>query len=332
MLTPTDTMSILNFSIFFLDSFNVSLTSVLRTLVSETMDFTKALALSIGELTEPVITRYRLGVIIHNLYSRKSYQGEALGRLDKDYASIDQFYPALSNLESTGILKSHPNFKGRVFQILGRKAESNEEVVCAIDPFCYVSHLSAMSHHGLTDRLPTTLFLSGPDSKRWGEEAERRMEKDLKDEFEIYLSNDLPRLERINMTHIGRAEIHRFNSVHWGAYKNVRGKATRVATIGRTFLDMLRNPDLCGGIHHVIEVYEEYAQTYLPAILNEFDQNGAPIDKVRAGYILEEKIGLKDPRITEWEKFAARGGSRRLDAKGEYIPEWSDKWCLSINI
>jgi len=105
-----------------------------------------------------------------------------------------------------------------------------------------------------------------------------------------------------------------------------------VATRGRTFLDMLRDPQLCGGLSHVLQVYKEHAPQSLRLILDEVDQHGKPIDKVRAGWILESVCHIHDPRIDAWTVFAQRGGSRKLDASAEYSPEFSERWALSINV
>jgi len=61
---------------------------------------------------------------------------------------------------------------------------------------------------------------------------------------------------------------------------------------------MLKNPDLCGGMSHVMDVFEEYGEKYLRLITNEIDKNGAPIDKVRTGYILDECLGI-DNKVVE---------------------------------
>ena len=296
------------------------------------MELSKALSLSLGNLPEPVVTRYQLGLILHQLYFDKAYQGEKLDRLQKNQATTVEFNFRLKELENSGILKPQPNFNSTVFLLLGRKAENVDDVACSIDPFCYISHLSAMSHHGLTNRLPMKLFLSSPVTKEWNAEAVARMKKDLGESYDAYCQNGMPRLSRLKMSKIGRTEIHCFNSIHWGAYTNVRGRVLRVSSIGRTFLDMLRNPELCGGMHHVMEVFEAHAATYLPLIVDEIDRNGVPIDKVRAGYILDEKLGIRNDRVEGWVAFAQRGGSRKLDASGEYLPVWSDKWCLSLNL
>lgn len=296
------------------------------------MKLIKALSLSIAELEQPVITFYQLATIVYRIYQNKAFRGEDISSIKKDSADNAALSNALGTLLDDGILEIFRGFpKKSVFSILGKTYESPAEVACTVDPFCYVSHLSAMDHHGLTNRMPSTLFISSPGRDAWRKYAVERMQKDLNSDLADYRTNGLPELHKINMEKIGRVIVHKHNSLHLGAYKNVRGKSLRVSSIGRTFLDMLRNPDLCGGIRHVLDVYEEYAEIYLKLIVDEIAHNGRPIDKVRAGYILDERLGLQHPLISEWLSFVQRGGSRKLDASAEYIPEFSEKWCISIN-
>ncbi len=296
------------------------------------MDFAKAMTLSLGGLTGPVFTRYQLGLVLHGLYAKKSYQGEAIEGIEQEVGEFQEFKRSLKELETRGILRPFPGLSLSAYSLLTRKEITPEEVACTVDPFCYVSHLSAMAHHGLTNRIPTKLFVSSPKATDWRKHAEAQMQKDLGNGFDAYRENGMPLLTRIKMEKLRKTQIHRFDATHLGAYKNVRDKPLRVSTMGRTFLDMLRNPELCGGIHHVLEVYEESAKTYQRLIVDEIDRHGAPIDKVRAGYILSEKLLIQDEVVESWVKFAQRGGSRKLDAAGEYIAEWSDKWCLSLNV
>ena len=88
----------------------------------------------------------------------------------------------------------------------------------------------------------------------------------------------------------------------------------------------------CGGIRHVIELFEEHARTYLGVILPEITQHGSKIDQARAGYILEERCSITDPAIDAWAAGTMRGGSRRLDPQAEYSPIYSERWCLSLNV
>jgi len=105
-----------------------------------------------------------------------------------------------------------------------------------------------------------------------------------------------------------------------------------VATLGRVFLDMLREPKLCGDIQHVLDIYQKDARRYLKLIVDEIDRHGQPIDKVRAGFVITEVCRLTSPAVDGWEKFAQRGGSRKLDAENEYAPIYSERWQLSINV
>jgi predicted transcriptional regulator of viral defense system len=296
------------------------------------MDLAKAMTLSLGERTEPVFTRYQLGLVLHGLYAKKSYRGEAITDLEQEVGEFSEFKRCLKELEARGILSPFPELNLSCYALHTRRVLAAEEVACSVDPFCYISHLSALAHHGLTNRIPAKLFISSPKAADWKKHAEAQMLKDLGNGLEAYRKNGMPLLTRIKMEKLGKTQIHRFDATHLGAYKNVRDKTLRVSTMGRTFLDMLRSPELCGGIHHVLEVYEESAKTYQRLIVDEIDRHGAPIDKVRAGYILSEKLRIQDEVVESWVKFAQRGGSRKLDAAGEYIAEWSDKWCLSLNV
>ncbi len=296
------------------------------------MKILKAITLALGELEQPVVTSYQLGKIVFELYKTKSYKGDVIN-IQKHHAEATTYNQNLKRLQEEGILTMYKGLPAKsVFSLLGRSHDSVEDIVCTVDPFAYISHLSAMEHHGLTNRMPNKLFMSSPAPKKWKEFANEKMKKDLGEDIDDYLQNGLPELRKTKLEKVNKKEIHRFNSVHWGAYKNIKGRTMRVSTIGRTFLDMLRNPELCGGINHVLEIYENHAQSYLKLITNEINLHGAPIDKVRAGYIMGERLKMDFDELSEWAKQAQRGGSRKLDASSEYEPVWSDTWCLSLNI
>ena len=296
------------------------------------MKILKAITLAVGELEQPVVTSYQLGLIVFELYKTKSYKGEPIN-IQKPYAESATYNKISKQLQEEGILIMYKGLPVKsVFSLLGRSHESVEDIVCTIDPFGYISHLSAMEYHGLTNRMPSKLFMSSPTPKKWTEFAREKMRKDLGEVFDIYSQNGLPMLRRTKLEKVNRKEIHRFSSVHWGAYKNIKGRSMRVSTIGRTFLDMLRNPELCGGINHVLDIYKSHAESYQKLIINEINLHGAPIDKVRAGYIMDERLNMNFDELDEWVKQAQRGGSRRLDASSEYESVWSDKWCLSLNV
>lgn len=88
-------------------------------------------------------------------------------------------------------------------------------------------------------------------------------------------------------------------------------------------------PGLCGGITDVLHVYEEHAAVNKHLDFDELDLNGSKIDKVRAGFILEEVCSVCDPRMASWLELAALSGSRKLNAASDYGPQFFKPWMLS---
>ena len=293
----------------------------------------KAVSLHLGSLDQAVVTRYELGTLVYRLYRARTFRAQPL-RLTKDSPQLDDLHRVVRQLLAHGVLTPHQDFpQKRVFRILGKQADSVGELACAVDPFAFVSHLSAMDYHGLTDRLPTSLYLSSPVDKKWKSLALQRMQKDCNGFFDDYLYGHFPTLRRFAASRIGKRPVERRGvSDFHGAYRTVKGRVLRIATIGRTFLDMLQHPALCGGIRHVIDAFDMHARDHLELVIDEVEKRGSGIDKVRAGYILEERCGISHPKIDGWERFVQRGGSRKLDAQAEYSSNYSERWSLSINV
>jgi predicted transcriptional regulator of viral defense system len=293
----------------------------------EKISIKKALSKKLSILTQPVITEYDLGVFVYNLYLSGKYQGQTLS-ISKHKAERRELNIAIKRQLSNGILDTFKQ-NSSIYKLFGKETFNEEDVVCSINPFSYISHLSAMEYHGLTDTIPRVLIYSTPDAKKWRALAQKKMEKD----YNGKVSDILAPLNTIRLNKLGKKKLIEFSSVHFGSYINIKNKQLRVSSIGRTFLDMIRKPDLCGGIYNVLQAYEGYSEKYIDLILDEVDKNGNKIEKVRAGYILEERCGIKDhPRVEIWKTHAQRGGSRKLDPNNEYMPIYSEAWCLSINI
>lgn len=298
------------------------------------MKIETAIAHELGNINRPIVTAYQLGRIIFSLYQAGSFRGEKLNI--KQYIPQRTRYKSLVKaLESSGVLResfdiSHPE----IFAVLAQHAATAEELACSIDPFCYVSHLSAMEYHGFTDRLPKVLFLSAPDSSRWRDLATEKMKKDFGEAYPTYLQTGFPRLRHLSVKKIAKKIISVYTSKNYdsGAYVTAQGKSLRVSSIGRTFLDMIRQPELCGGIYHVLDIYRQNAERYLRLVADEVQRHGTIIDKVRVGYILDERLKLSHPAIESWIINVQRGGSRKLVAENPYTPLFSEKWGISINI
>ncbi|VVE29085.1 hypothetical protein PHO31112_03541 [Pandoraea horticolens] len=285
------------------------------------------------EHPSPIVTTYDLGVEILKLYLAREYSGQKIKKLSSplpERSSISRYRNALMEL---GILEERRGLPADTYILPSSPHQDDMNLACGIDPFCYVSHLSAMAYHGLTDRFSKTLFLTTLPSTPWRKRAEEKMHRDLGDALEKFREIHFPTPTRHTLSAIGRQPVNTHVSKYAdaGAYVHLSDRPTRVSSIGRTFLDMLRQADLCGGMIHVVRVFESTASTYLPLIVSEIDRHGTAIDKVRAGYILDERCGIHDARVEQWHTLAQRGGSRVLDASAPFWPEFSEKWCLSIN-
>lgn len=299
-----------------------------------TLPLLRAMTLALGRLEQPVVTDYQFAVLLFELYQSKNFGGQSL-RLKKAGPDYTDFRTLLNNLVDLGVLNPNNDFPpDSVYNILGKKEPVAEEILCSVDPFSYLSHLSAMEYHGLTNRVAKVLCYSTPPYKQWRTYAREKMKNDLGDAFEhYYYESYLPKLVIVKYTKINRRHVTKYSSLHKGSFKTIKGRTLRVATIGRTFLDMLRRPDLCGGMNHVLDVFRNHAKTNLGLILDELNSNGTAIEKVRAGYLLEEECEVKNNlTIENWSRLAQRGGSRKLDPQNEFSSTYSEKWCLSINV
>ena len=273
-----------------------------------------------------VISEYDLFRIIWTIYDQRSAKNLRGAR-----PSRQTFARARVMLREEGIIRqddSYPSF----WRVMSTPDAPADTVVCQADPYCYISHMSAMQRYGLTNRRPEALFITSPPdvtARAWNK---RRISED----FGSVSVDDDTYIEALFVTHhpnsVRRRPIDQLKTKFYGDWRKVRGEDQRVASIGQVFLDMLEAPQRCGGMRHVLEVWAEHAHKYLDQIIKSVDASERPVCKVRAGYILDEHLGISNARVFSWLKQAQRGGSRVLEPGREYIEPFSEKWMLSINV
>jgi predicted transcriptional regulator of viral defense system len=278
-----------------------------------------------------IITEYQFFLLIRNLYKNKKYDGQNI-RVRKRKPDLADSYRLLNELIGwSGILEADQDFKSGVYRVISVPDQSADELCCEVDPFCYISHLSAMQYYGLTNRTPVELSLTTPARQLWNKFRDAQMEKDYGDDL-----GDIEYIVNLKRYEFGKRvrdrRVQRHQSLHPGEWRQVRGKATRVSSIGQTFLDMLDKSSWCGGINHVMEVWENEARNYLEEVISAVNRAPTAIDKVRAGYLLDERLGIQDRRINQWLRHVQRGGSRRLDPESPYQSKFSEKWMISLNV
>ncbi|MFQ6310097.1 hypothetical protein [Lysobacter capsici] len=284
-----------------------------------------------AERTTHIVSNYWLATQLFELVQQRAYEGREL-QLPKRPIDGRMLAEARDALINRRVLTQDRSLPNTLFRAPTSKDADPSELMCSIDPFGCIAYLSAMAYYGLTNRLPKVLYFWSPEPRIWSSMADERMKKDLRDNFYEYVRVGLPQLRHSRVEKLDGIIIEQVRTNDFGGWRNARDGALRVTGIGRTFLHMLQRPDLCGGIRHVIGVFEQFATPHLPAIVTELNAHGGKVDKVRAGYILEEFCHIADPRVDAWKEYASRGGSRKLDAQAEYSSNFSEKWALSINV
>lgn len=283
------------------------------------------LARLLDEFGQPVITPFDLFELIRRMFAERS--GKAL-YLREDAPNADTYAALRINLKKSGIIASDRDYGARLFRIIGSSDLSADEIVCLVDPTCYVSHLSAMQRWGLTDRTSNALIVTRPDRAGGAMMLKTIMEDRLGP------NTDTPcPLKRISHPEMARRrKLTVFETKASGDWIDVRGEKTRLATIGQTFLDTLQKPEYCGGMNHVLDIWHTHARTYLDEIVSAVDAVDIGLVKSRAGYILEERMRLNDNRIERWKTLGQRGSSRKLDPSAPFASTFSETWMISLNV
>ncbi|MCY4237009.1 MAG: hypothetical protein OXC93_01405 [Rhodospirillaceae bacterium] len=274
---------------------------------------------------KPVLSQFEFFQIVLAMYRESSGKKLYLRRKTPDRDDIVRFR---SILKTAGAITSDRDYGSRVIRVLSVSDQLAEDIVCLVDPTCYVSHLSAMQRWGLTDRTPRALALTRPDRKT----AIAALRAHMNEATHKAENNPYP-LTLVQHPHrVRRRDVTMYESKTAGAFMTNQGTDIRLSTVGQTFLDMLQRPDLCGGMSHVLDVWEEHASKFLDEIASTIDQTPKALIKSRAGYILEERLGLHHPCIERWKAFGQRGGSRKLDPTRDFAPEFSETWMISLNV
>ncbi|MEK7487037.1 MAG: hypothetical protein AABZ60_22140 [Planctomycetota bacterium] len=64
-------------------------------------------------------------------------------------------------------------------------------MACVLDPFCYLSYLSAMEYYGLTDRLPHLVVLTTFPISQWRMLVAQKEKEDFATDYLSYKDSAL---------------------------------------------------------------------------------------------------------------------------------------------
>nr|WP_319515782.1 hypothetical protein [uncultured Cohaesibacter sp.] len=275
--------------------------------------------------SEPVLAPYELFRLIWQMYAES--EGKKL-YLRSKVPSMEDYTRIRQNLKSAGIIDADKDYKTRAMRVLTVPDKPAENIACLVDPTCYVSHLSAMQRWGLTERNPKNLILTRPPT----EQAIKIIKMQLGEALDDMGENPFFIKKIRHPKKVRRRPIKVYETKSYGQWLVNRRDKVRISTIGQTFLDMLQKPELCGGMPHVLDVFDEHAKTYAPKIIEAIDGASSDLVKSRGGYILEERLGITHPVINAWKAFVQKGGSRKLDPTKEFASTFSETWMISLNV
>jgi predicted transcriptional regulator of viral defense system len=282
-------------------------------------------ATALEKKIEPVITDYDLSRLIHKIYNEINAAEKSVSKDIQISKNI--FNSILTTLTELNIIRRNKDFTGgAVFSIVKNNSEDIHAIICSVDPFVYISHLSAMNLYGMSDKVTKTIYITEPTFSMWSEFANEKMIRD-----NITLQN-APKLHKISYDKVNNYKIVKLVDKNYGEFTTLKNSNVKISNLGRTFLDMIRKPEYSGTLQHVLAIYKEFGAQYSDLIIDQINKYGSAIEKVRAGFILEEYCGVKNPIIDSWIRFCQRGGSRKLDPTKGYKANFSERWCLSINL
>ena len=275
------------------------------------------------DLQLPIISHYDFFRLIQSMY----LEGKNLS-LKKNNPTKKDHLRYFRKLSRLGVIKSDSDYGQRLIRVIDVPEQSAEEIVCLADPLCYVSHLSAMQIWGFTDRTTFKLMCTRPNRELsrillWQMMEDSEFSLPPKQYFLVYSKHpSIVRGRRIRMIQTRKN----------GESISMSDSSARISTIGQTFLDMLQKPNLCGGMPHVLDVFDEFAEKWIDDVVYSVDSSDSSIVKCRAGHIIEERLGIEHEKIEAWKSVAQRGGTRKLDPTKEYSPTFSETWSISLNV
>lgn len=286
-----------------------------------------ALSEKLDALKRPVITAIDVYTAIDVLHQPENRDGLYLRT---DVATTKKYETLAAGLNSVPGFLATP--RPGVWRVTRYSTSSADEMICLADPFTYVSHLSAMRIWQLTNRVPNKVSFSRLHRTLIKPTLQRNWPDQWPQPILPAQPETLGRFGDVNLT----PSITIAETKHPASTVELGGSHVRVTSQAATFLDMLASPARCGGMAHILEIFDtlflERPGPIRETFITLVDTIGSPIVKVRAGHILTERLGLKDPQVESWTQFAARGGSRKLDPERPYASVFSERWMLSLNV
>lgn len=287
-----------------------------------------------------VISKEKLSEQIFIFYSTKEYKNEKIGLIRKSSASPNDFNIYIGKLERAGVIVNYGSGSSdllhykdhlkNIYSISGKPEYSPQEAVCSVYPYGYISKINAMAWYGITDKIPKVIRFTCCSPAEWKKRSLTEIRANCDNPY-VEPSWFIPKYPKNN--DIFSLQLIVSSESSFTDPVKVRNSPIRVSSIGKTFIDMLRYPEECGGIDHVLETYNEYGKKYSQQIINELEVHGRKIDIARTGFVLQKISGVSSQRLTQWqiESKGTRGSSKILVPGQPFSDIFDEDWSLSLN-
>ena len=222
-----------------------------------------------------VVTEFDLFLLARQLFRDRGYRGAKIpsrnGPLDARRARKLLSEATFDLDHYPGEVPSHylprdPDFTSVLFTVGDGDAT---KVMLDADPFCYLSHASALAFHGLGADT-SELHISTPMRGQWTGYARHYMEAMLGDDL-TSVTDEHERLFPLTQPKpypkVRGRPLHRHELSNPLPPTSFDPERTRVSPPGATFRDTLAAPGWCGGMDHVITIWRTYAARYADAII-----------------------------------------------------------------
>jgi predicted transcriptional regulator of viral defense system len=205
---------------------------------------------------------------------------------------------------------------------------SEEQIVQEANPWAVFGFLTAMTHHGLTDLVPSEVYAITTKGRGHTERLPLgTMPDDWTDGLQLSLLKHPKKVGKVPINWTRLNEEAGFGVTIGYSF----GIPIYVTDVERTLLDALRMPDKSGGIGKVLQAWKSADTLNMNKIIEYCDKYNNQILRQRVGFLLE-KLGRAHPRLEEWRHQMQRGGSVRLVASNAYSDTYSVEWNLSLNV
>lgn len=268
------------------------------------------------------------------------------------YFSNKNFYRLCDYLIDEKILIGfNHNTRGYTYFIKKGSKPTSEMAVSAIYPLGFLSHLTAMNLYGVGNTQTSGIYFTCPARKDW----KNLCLKNIKQRFKNLTISDSISNEYIEINGLILSTQSILDPYPHQNILEEAGSTKALIIINRKvlvesewwnhchiqnivdlYLDMLRAPHYCGGISHVLNIYQDSLlkdKDLLQELLNTLTKTGSIIDRARFGYIFDKILGITVPELNNWkiEQKEKRGSSRKLFSNFDFDEFFDDEWNLSIN-